>query len=474
MAATDPFLENSLVGAILSRRFRLKHELGRGGMGAVYAAEPLHGGPLVAVKILHASFLGDTQVLERFLEEGRTCMRLTHQNILQVYECHTAEDGSPYLVMDLLKGVPLSAYTQNGGRVSLAHAVPILHGMLAGLSAAHAEGVVHRDLKPGNVFLAREPEPEGLFVVKLLDFGIAKVMDAAGGMGSKTKTGMLLGTPAYMSPEQITNAKDVDARTDLWSAGVMFYEMLTGRVAFPAPTEYARLAAVLRFEPEPVESVDHELALLGPFVSRALEKDREKRFQTAREMSVALQTAVAVERRSRPDDRGSRVVAVPLSRLPDRAWVDENTGGWRPIPEPRASPLATAPQPGLADASIHLKKVRFELTPSTSSTLASAGGSAGSVPPVGPLPPDESGPMVAALEAASVGASPRLAVAHPSAESRPAGVRGWVVVLLVLFALALGVAVGFSLARIVGTLPADNPQVVTCVRVVARPGPLLA
>jgi serine/threonine-protein kinase len=481
MAATDPFLENSLVGAILSRRFRLKHELGRGGMGAVYAAEPLHGGPLVAIKILHASFLGDTQVLERFLEEGRTCMRLTHQNILQVYECHTAEDGSPYLVMDLLKGVPLSAYTQNGGRVSLTHAVPILHGMLAGLSAAHAEGVVHRDLKPGNVFLAREPEPEGLFVVKLLDFGIAKVMDVAGGMGNKTKTGMLLGTPAYMSPEQVTNAKDVDARTDLWSAGVMFYEMLTGRVAFPAPTEYARLAAVLRFEPEPVESVDHELALLGPFVSRALEKDRAKRFQTAREMSVALQNAVAVERRSRPDDRGSRGVAMPLSRLPDRAWVDD-TGAWRPIPEPRTSPPATAPQTGLADAPIHLKKVHFELAPSASSTLASAGGSGGgsgggsaggSAPSSGPLVADESAPMVA-LEAASVGTSRRSAVAHLSAESRPSGVRGWVVVLLVLFALALGVAVGFSLARIVGSLPARNSQVVTRVRVVARPGPLLA
>src|SRR5580658_181316 len=262
MAAANPSPEQGLVGAILSRRFKLRQELGRGGMGTVYAAETLDGGRVVAIKILHATFAGDAQVLERFLDEGRTCMRLTHSNILRVYECGTAEDGSPYLVMDLLEGVPLSAYTRNGGRVSITHAAPILQGMLAGLEAAHSQGVVHRDLKPGNVFLAREPQ--GLFTVKLLDFGIAKVMDVAGGMGNKTKTGMLLGTPAYMSPEQVTNAKDVDARTDLWSAGVMFYEMLTGRVAFPAPTEYARLAAVLRFDPEPVESVDHELALLGP------------------------------------------------------------------------------------------------------------------------------------------------------------------------------------------------------------------
>jgi serine/threonine protein kinase len=161
MAVAEPSLPHSLVGAILSRRFRLEKELGRGGMGAVYAAEPLAGGPKVAIKILHASFLGDAHVLQRFLEEGRTCMRLLYPNILRVHECSTAEDGSPYLVMDLLEGVPLSAYTRNGGRVSLAHAAPILHGMLAGLEAAHAEGVVHRDLKPGNVFLARDPE--GLF-----------------------------------------------------------------------------------------------------------------------------------------------------------------------------------------------------------------------------------------------------------------------------------------------------------------------
>src|SRR5580692_6792178 len=226
VASADAPVEESLVGAILSRRFRLTRELGRGGMGAVYEASPLDGGPAVAIKILHAHFIGDTHVLQRFLEEGRTYMRLLHANILRAHECRTAEDGSPYLVMDLLEGVPLSAYTRNGGRVSVAHAVPILQGMLAGLEAAHTQGVVHRDLKPGNVFLARDPE--GLFAVKLLDFGIAKVMDIAGGMGNKTKTGMLLGTPAYMSPEQIKSAKDVDSRADLWSAGVMFYEMLTG------------------------------------------------------------------------------------------------------------------------------------------------------------------------------------------------------------------------------------------------------
>ena len=113
------------------------------------------------------------------------------------------------------------------------------------------------------MFLTRDPS--GTFVVKVLDFGIAKVMDVAGGMGSRTRTGMLLGTPAYMSPEQASSARDVDQRADLWSAGVLFYEMLTGRVAFPAPTEYARLAALLSVEPEPIERCDPSLAPLAPF-----------------------------------------------------------------------------------------------------------------------------------------------------------------------------------------------------------------
>jgi serine/threonine protein kinase len=451
MAAVDPSLEQSLVGAILSRRFRLTQELGRGGMGAVYAAETIDGtgGNLVAVKILHAHFLGDVQVLQRFMEEGRTCMRLMHPNILHVHECNTAEDGSPYLVMDLLEGVPLSAYTRNGGRVSVAHAVPILQGMLAGLEAAHTQGVVHRDLKPGNVFLAREPQ--GLFAVKLLDFGIAKVMDVAGGMGNKTKTGMLLGTPAYMSPEQIKSAKDVDSRADLWSAGVMFYEMLTGRTAFPAPTEYARLSAVLQYNPEPVESVDPELAPLGPFVARALQKEAGARFQTAREMSLALHTAAAAaaaERRSLPGEPASRVVVAPLSRLPDRAWVDGSAvASVVPSGVPSQPPAAQAAPTSIATPIDERGVTHFEPAAPKSSTLASAGLSAGSTP--APAFRPGTGPMIVPAPQ-PVEAAPKSAALVPERPSiRRTGVRGWVVFFLVIIALGIGVAGGFLLARFV-------------------------
>jgi serine/threonine protein kinase len=444
MAAADPSLDQSLVGAVLSRRFRLKQELGRGGMGAVYAAEPVEGGALVAIKILHAHFLGDVQVLQRFMEEGRTCMRLTHPNILHVHECNTAEDGSPYLVMDLLEGVPLSAYTRNGGRVSMAHAVPILHGMLAGLEAAHNQGVVHRDLKPGNVFLAREPQ--GLFAVKLLDFGIAKVMDVAGGMGNKTKTGMLLGTPAYMSPEQIKSAKDVDSRADLWSAGVMFYEMLTGRTAFPAPTEYARLSAVLQYDPEPVEVIDPELAILGPFIARALMKDPAARFQTARDMSLGLHTAAAAaaERRSVPGEPASRVVVAPLSRLPDRAWVDGSAVASVVPSGAPSQPLPQPPNSGTGQPIDEQAVTHFEPSPK-SSTLASAGLSTGSTPAPAMGGYVGSGPMIAA---GGPKTAPETDLASGEGHKAPArkGVRGWIVLLLVLLALGAGMAIGFTLA----------------------------
>ncbi|MEI7892689.1 MAG: serine/threonine-protein kinase [Myxococcales bacterium] len=300
----DSFPSRNLIGAVLSRRYRLVKQLGEGGMGEVYAAEPLDHGPQVAIKMLLPEFHLQPTILARFLDEARACKRLSHPNIIRIFDAAEAEDGTPYLVMELLQGVPLSAYME--APIPLARAVPILQGMLAGLGVAHAQGIIHRDLKPDNVFLHRDAT--GHFVVKLLDFGIAKVMDLAGGMGSKTRTGVLLGTPAYMSPEQIKSARDVDVRADLWSAAVMFYEMITGHVAFPAPTEYARLTSVLMNTPDAVETVDPQLFPVGPFMKKALEKDRDKRFQNAAEMARALSLAMG---------NISRAEALPLSRLSD-------------------------------------------------------------------------------------------------------------------------------------------------------------
>src|SRR5260370_19599204 len=175
-----------VVGAIFSRRFRLVEELGEGGMGEVFAAEPIDGGARVALKALRLEFAGDPGVRARFAEEGRMCMRLVHVNIARVLECAQTDSGLPYLVMELLQGVPLGAYMQAGARVPVAQALPILQAILSGLAAAHTLGIVHRHLKPANAFLT--PKAGGKFVVRLISFGIAKVMHVASLAGRPHRT----------------------------------------------------------------------------------------------------------------------------------------------------------------------------------------------------------------------------------------------------------------------------------------------
>lgn len=422
-AAPSP-KQNELVGAILSRKYPLKRAIGSGGMGTVFESTSPDDGRAVAVKVLSTDFLHEPDVKHRFLEEGRTCQRLIHPNIVRVFDVAEAEDGTPYIVMELLDGVPLSAYTRSAVRVPITQAATILQGILAGLGAAHAQGIVHRDLKPENVVLAREQG--GTFTAKILDFGIAKVMDAAGGMGSKTRTGVLLGTPAYMSPEQIKNAKEVDARTDLWSAGVLLYEMLTGRVAFPAPTEYARLNAVLNMNPPSIETIDPQLVRLSAFVQLAMQKDRTQRYQSALEMARALAGAIGVG-----DTGGGH--AFPISRLPDVPSV------WMPNPSPAAISAPALPA-GSQGAPI----------------TATAGTGALLEPPKGPGGTLASRPSHSVSEAppqvviSSQGTLPSenlpMLSAHGNVVRR--GVAPLIVVLLVAAALLAGFLLGLATARI--------------------------
>ena len=430
MTAAPQPPQADLVGALLSRKYPLKRLIGTGGMGSVYESQTPDDGRPCAIKILGIDYLTDEDIKNRFIEEGHTCQRLIHPNIVRVFDVARAEDGTPYIVMELLDGVPLSAYTRSGGRVPLQQAGIILSGILAGLGAAHAQGIVHRDLKPENVYLAREPN--GAFSAKILDFGIAKVMDAAGGMGNKTKTGVLLGTPAYMSPEQIKNAKDVDARADLWSAGVMLYEMLTGRVAFPAPTEYARLNAVLNTNPQPLESVDPQLARLSAFVQLAMQKDRSQRFQNALEMARALTAALGAD--ANPQAQGQ-----PLSRLPDVPSMfvrhsDPSSGARGSIPSPsvQGAHTVTSPPP--------------EPNVGPGGTLASrAGGSVTEPPPQIQIITGSSGGHHGG---ASHGTLPSENLPMFSAQGGRRGVAPWLVVVLVLGALIAGFLLGFATAHV--------------------------
>ncbi len=412
-----PAKQHELVGAILSRKYPLKRAIGSGGMGTVFESMNPDDGRAVAVKMLGTDYLQDVDIKTRFLEEGRTCQRLIHPNIVRVHEVAEAEDGTPYIVMELLEGVPLSAYTRSGIRVPIGQAATILQGVLAGLGAAHAQGIVHRDLKPENVVLAREES--GTFTAKILDFGIAKVMDAAGGMGSKTRTGVLLGTPAYMSPEQIKNSKDVDARTDLWSAGVMLYEMLTGRVAFPAPTEYARLSAVLNSNPPPLESVDPMLGRLSAFVQLAMQKDRGQRYQSALEMARSLAGAMGT-------DAGT-VGPTPISRLPDVPSV------WMPVRPRLASPSGSAPPP-------------TTIAPNTPPVALPPKGPGGTLASPPGRPVSEAPPQVAIVSTQGTLPSENLPMLSAHGAARR-GVPMWAAVVLVVSAALLGFALGLATTR---------------------------
>ena len=417
-------LPHPAVGSVVARRWRLLQRLGEGGVGEVYSAEPVVGGERVAVKMLREEFRADSAVVTRFVEEGRTCLRLVHPNIARIVDVDRTEDGSAYIATEMLDAVPLGVYTQNGGRVPAVQAVLILQGILAGLAAAHAKGVVHGDLKPDNVFLVRSAA--GTFTIKVLDFGMAKVMQAAGGMGKRTRAGTMLGAPAYMSPEQVKNAADVDARTDLFSAGVIFYEMLTGRVAFPAPTEYARLAAVLSTEPEPVEHVDPTLAPLAPIVARALRKNRDQRFPSALEMAHTI-ASVSLADAPLPDGRvppGSVAAASPLSRLPQiRSALATSTPA---LPAPTSLLAQTTPAPAVSTPAPRRHKPGGTLeSPAAPQTIADP-------PPI---------VAIASME----GTLPSKGM--PVIATGRRGVSRLVVALLVAAALGVGFLLGWASAR---------------------------
>lgn len=278
---------SELVGAILDARWRLVGVLGQGGIGVVYEAHAVDGGAAFALKLLRAEFCEDAEIVTRFLSEVQASARVEHPGVAKVFEAVRSRDGTPYLVMELLRGQPLGA-RMNRGRVPVEQAVTIVVNILHALAAAHASGVVHRDLKPGNVFLMTDDDAST--DVKLLDFGIALVVDAAGGMQRKTRTGMLLGTPGYMSPEQIRNIKVADLRCDLWSVGIIFYELLAGVPAFEAENEFARVTKVLTSEPTPIATAAPQFAHWTPFFTRALARQPNDRFQTALEMSAALES----------------------------------------------------------------------------------------------------------------------------------------------------------------------------------------
>ncbi|HKH48059.1 MAG TPA: serine/threonine-protein kinase, partial [Thermoanaerobaculia bacterium] len=262
--------------------YRLLREIGGGGMGTVYEAEDARLGRRVAIKLLPPEYSRDRKAKERFLREARAAAAVDHPNLCTVHDVGES-DGRLYIVLSFYEGETLRERIRRGP-LPIAEAREIAIQVARGLARAHEAGIVHRDIKPANVILTRRGE------AKILDFGIARL---GGDDASLTRTGASWGTPAYMSPEQARGER-VDSRTDVWSLGVMLYEMLAGRRPFGGESMEAVIAAILTQKPEPLERVRPEVPKeLARVVDRALAKDPAERYANAAEMLADLESGRA-------------------------------------------------------------------------------------------------------------------------------------------------------------------------------------
>jgi serine/threonine protein kinase/predicted ATPase len=298
-------------GDILEGKYRLEAVLGRGGMGEVFAARHLELGHRVAVKILHAG-AGDATAKARFLREARTSAVLASDHIPRVFDIGELASGQPYIVLEYLVGEDLAELVARG-RVPTAAAVRYVLQACKGLAEVHANGIVHRDLKPANLFLATFPD--GRRLIKILDFGLSKPALPTGTALELTSSATLLGSPLYMSPEQILSHAEVDARSDVWALGVVLYELCTGLPPFRPPSFAAALVAIATEAPAAPSALEPALpAELERVILRCLEKDRNARFDSVDELAAAL-APFALDADSAP----ARSDAVPPSLVAPRA-----------------------------------------------------------------------------------------------------------------------------------------------------------
>ena len=283
-------------GAMVAAKYRLEALIGEGGMGSVWSATHLGLNQTVALKIISRDFVKSAEALRRFDAEAKAAAQLRSRHVVQVFDTGALDDGTPYIAMELLHGESLQGRVHRGGPVQLAEGVDVLAQCCKALGRAHAAGIIHRDIKPDNIFLSQSNDDEGA-LVKILDFGVAKIGGSGNEQGSQgaTRTGAVLGTPLYMSPEQARGLKTIDQRTDLYSLGLVAYTMFTGNLAFSGDS-FGDL--LLKICTAPLPSLAAGAPWLPPGVEgwfqKACAREPNDRYASAQEFIDGLRTAAGI------------------------------------------------------------------------------------------------------------------------------------------------------------------------------------
>ena len=349
---------DELIGRIIGS-YRVVRMLGKGGMGAVYMGEHPVIGSKVAIKFLHPQYAHDDKIVDRFFTEARAVNVIGHDNILRILDLNITEDDRHYFIMEFLHGRPLQALVKQGVSVPLQVAGPILLQICDALEAAHRKGIIHRDLKPDNVYLISMKGKKNF--VKVVDFGIARVTDDAGVSTGKTQTGMVMGTPAYMSPEQGSGQTGrIDGRSDVYSLGVMMYQLATGKLPFPGTNFGEVLMGHLQQSPPPPRSISPSVPEeYEAIILKCLEKKQEDRYQSMKELREAAGKcldALGISRDLPPADdtdpelppAEGKPPSTPGLRTPGRPTLPARMN--RSNPNARGKPAVRTSNPGLAGA----------------------------------------------------------------------------------------------------------------------------
>jgi serine/threonine-protein kinase len=309
-------------GDVLLGKYRVERVIGVGGMGAVVAARHLQLEEQVAIKFLLPQMLAHAEIVQRFLREARSAIKIRSEHCVRVLDVGTLESGAPYMVMEFLQGQDLSTLVDPRRPLPIPDTIDWVLQAGEALAEAHVLGIVHRDLKPANLFLTRRAD--GTPCVKVLDFGISK-QTASGADAGVTKTQAVLGSPRYMSPEQMRSTRDVDARADVWALGAVVHELVAGEPPFDAETMTALCAAILQDPPRLIRTTRPDVPpQLEAAVRGALEKDRDRRFQNIAQLAAALAPFGSPSARASAE-RIARVLGVPAGAPQPTAMLDPRT-----------------------------------------------------------------------------------------------------------------------------------------------------